>query len=255
MYRRWFLSIVIGFGLSLGTHTALRAESPDTAPAELTELITQIDTAANQQDIEKIKSLYSDQYETTDGVMLDDLTQSLQQLWKDYPTLEYQTEILSWEKEGSALVAETLTTVEGNSNKNDRKIQLNSEIKSRQTFQDGKLTRQEILTEETQLTSGENPPEAKVLLPETVKVGESFDFDVIVDEPLSDELLAGMAIAEKVEGDRYLEPSAMDLEMLQAGGLFKRVPAVEDPQNRWLSAILVRSDGITIVTRRVRVLP
>ena len=255
MYRRWFLSIVLSFGLNLGTHTVLKAESPDTAPVELKSLITQIDTAANRQDLERIKSLYSDQFATADGLMLNEFTQSLQKLWKEYPNLEYKTELLSWEKEGPAWVAETVTTLQGNNQKDGRNVQLNAEIKSRQTFQEGQLIRQEILSEQTRLSSGEKPPELKVMVPETVKVGEAFDFDVIVNEPLDDELLAGMAIAEKVESDRYLDPSQMDLELLQAGGLFKRVPAVDNPQNRWLSAILIRSDGITVVTHRVRVLP
>ncbi|MEA5511553.1 nuclear transport factor 2 family protein [Crocosphaera sp. UHCC 0190] len=255
MYRRWFLSIVLGFGLSLGGHSALRAESPDKAPIELKSLITQIDAAANRQDMERIKSLYSDQYVTADGLMLGEFSQGLQKLWKDYPNLEYKTELLSWEKDGKGWVVETVTMVTGTSEKNARKVQLEAKIKSRQTFQDDKLIRQEILSEETKLTSGEHPPKVMVNVPETVKLGEAFDFDVIVDEPLTDELLAGMAMAEKIDSDRYLEPSKMELELLQSGGLFKRVPAEDKAQNRWLSAILVRSDGIVLITRRVRVIP
>ncbi|MGB5594737.1 MAG: nuclear transport factor 2 family protein [Crocosphaera sp.] len=255
MYRRWFLSVIIGFGLSLGTHLTIRAESPDTAPVELKALITQIDTAANRQDLERVKSLYSDQYVTADGLMLDDFSQGLTQLWKDYPNLKYTTELLSWEKEERGWVAQTLTTMTGSSQQGGRKIQLEAKVKSRQTFQGDKLIRQEILSEETKLTSGENPPEVIVNIPETVKVGETFDFDVIVNEPLSDDLLAGMAIAEKVDSDRYLDPAKIQLELLQSGGLFKRVTAEDKPQNRWLSAILVSSDGITLITRRVRILP
>ncbi len=254
MYRRWFLSVIIGFGISLGTHLTLRAESSDTAPIELKALITQIDAAANRQDIERIQSLYSDQYVTADGLMLDEFTQSLKELWKAYPDLKYTTELLSWKKNGSGWVAQTLTTITGNSQQKGRTIQLEAKIKSRQTFQGDKLIRQEILSEETKLTSGENPPQVTVKVPETVKVGETFDFDVIVSEPLKDDLLAGMAMAEKVNSDRYLDPSTMQLELLQSGGLFKRIPAAEEPQNRWLSAILVRSGGITMVTHRVRII-
>ena len=253
MYRHWFLSVIIGFGLSLGTHSTLRAESPDTAPVELKALITQIDAAANRQDIERIQSLYSDQYVTADGLILDEFTESLKALWKDYPNLNYTTELLSWEKQGSGWVAETLTTVTGNSQESGRTIQLEAKIQSRQTFQGNQLIRQEILSEKTRLTSGDNPPEVTVNVPQTVKVGEEFDFDVIVNEPLRDELLAGMAMLEKVDSDRYLDPSNMQLELLQSGGLFKRVPAVEEAQNRWLSANLVRSEGITIITHRVRI--
>ncbi|MDJ0658960.1 MAG: nuclear transport factor 2 family protein [Crocosphaera sp.] len=253
IYRRWFLSVIIGFGLSLGTHLTLRAESPDTAPIELKALITQIDAAANRQDIDRIQTFYSEQYVTADGLMLDEFTQSLKQLWKVYPNLNYKTELLSWEKNGTSWVAETLTTMTGSSQQRGRKIQLEAKIKSRQTFQGNQLIRQEIISEESKLTSGEKPPEVTVNVPEQVKVGETFDFDVIVTEPLSDELLAGMAMSEKVDSDRYLDPSTMELELLQSGGLFKRVSPIEEAQNRWLSAILIRSEGITVVTHRVRI--
>ncbi|MDJ0846150.1 nuclear transport factor 2 family protein [Crocosphaera sp.] len=253
IYRRWFLSVIIGLGISLGTHLTLRAESPDTAPIELKALMTQIDAAANRQDIDRLQSLYSEQYVTADGLMLDEFTQSLEQLWKTYPDLNYTTELLSWEKNGSGWVAETLTTITGNSEQRGRTVQLQAKIKSRQTFQGNQLIRQEIISEESKLTSGEKPPEVTVNVPETVKVGETFDFDVIVSEPLSDDLLAGMAMSEKVDSDRYLDPSTMQLELLQSGGLFKRVSPIEEPQNRWLSAILVRGGGITVVTHRVRI--
>lgn len=252
-YRRWFLSIVMGLSISLGNHLTLRAQSSETSPVELKALITQIDSAANRQDMERIRSLYSDQYVTADGLMFDEFTQGLQQLWEQYPDLNYTTELLSWEEKNNGWVAETLTTVTGNREDSGRNIQLEAKIKSRQTFQDDKLVRQEILSEETKLTSGEKPPQVTVNIPETVKVGESFDFDVIVSEPLSDELLAGMATLEAIKSDRYLDPSTMQLELLQSGGLFKRVPAAEQPENRWLSAILVRSGGITVVTHRVRI--
>lgn len=254
MYRRWFLSVILGFGLSLGTHFSLRAESADTAPVQLKALITQIDTAANRQDIERLKSLYSDQYVTSDGLMFDDFTNSLSRLWIDYPDLKYKTELLSWDKSGNNWVAETETIITGTRQERGRNIKLETKIKSRQTFQEEQLVRQEILGEQTKMTSGEAPPEVTVNLPETVKVGETFDFDVIVNEPLRDELLAGMALSEKVESDRSLEPGEMELELLQSGGLFKRVPAEDTPQNRWLSAILVRSGGITMITHRVRII-
>ncbi|MGK7941801.1 MAG: nuclear transport factor 2 family protein [Crocosphaera sp.] len=253
MYRRWFLSVILGFGLSLGSHFSLRAESPETAPVELKAVITQIDAAANRQDMERLKSLYSDQYVTSDGLMFDDFTQSLAKLWIDYPNLKYKTTLLSWEKSGSNWIAETETIIRGTHQERARNIELETTIKSRQTFQGSQLIRQDILSEQTKLTSGEAPPEVTVNIPETVKVGETFDFDVIVNEPLRDELLAGMAMSEKVESDRYLEPGEMDLEILQSGGLFKRVPAEDTPQNRWLSAILIRSGGITMITHRVRI--
>ena len=65
------------------------------------------------------------------------------------------------------------------------------------------------------------------------------------------DLLAGTAIAEKVDSALYLKPSPLELELLTAGGLFKRVKAADKPEDSWISAILIRGDGITLVTQRV----
>jgi len=92
-----------------------------------------------------------------------------------------------------------------------------------------------------------------VRIPERVKVGEEFDFDVIVREPLGDDLLAGAAIDEKVDIERYINTKPLELELLQSGGLFKRVKAPATPENRWLSAILIQGDGIVVVSQRVKV--
>ncbi|HAC63013.1 MAG TPA: hypothetical protein DCF68_05615 [Cyanothece sp. UBA12306] len=252
---RWFLSFVLGVGLSLGSNSLLRAESASSAPVALKTLINQIDTAANSQDLQKLMALYSPQFVTDDGLMSDSYSQALTGLWKRYPNLKYTTDLLSWDKTENAWTAETLTTVEGTSKEDDRVVQLKATIKSRQTFEDGKLVRQEILEERTELTSGSNPPQIEVKLPETVRVGQEFDFDVIVKEPLNDNLLAGIAIGEKIASNRYLEPSAMELQLLQAGGIFKRIKASENPENHWFSALLVRPDGMVLVTQRVRFQP
>jgi hypothetical protein len=124
-------------------------------------------------------------------------------------------------------------------------------MKSRQYFENNQIIRQEILGEKTKLTSGDNPPTVTVRLPEKVRRGQRFSFDVIVEEPLGSNILLGSAIEERTNGSLYLNPSSFDLQILSAGGIFKwvKAPLVED--QRWLSAILVRGDGITLVTQRV----
>jgi hypothetical protein len=75
----------------------------------------------------------------------------------------------------------------------------------------------------------------------------------IVLSRLGDDLLAGVAIDERVDIERYINTKALELELLQSGGLFKRAKAPATPENRWLSAILIQGDGIVVVTQRVRV--
>ena len=183
------------------------------------------------------------------------LTEGINKLWIDYPDLKYRTEILSWEKKDANWFVKTLTTITGNKISNQRKIRLESRIESHQSFQTNKIVTQEILSETTKLTSGEQPPKVVVNLPATVKVGETFDFDVILSEPLGNNLLAGMTIFGKVNINDYLDPPKIPLKLLKSGGLFKRIPAQDKPQDQWLSSILVRNDGITMITKRVKIIP
>ena len=49
------------------------------------------------------------------------------------------------------------------------------------SFQDEKLVRQEILAEQSQVKSGENPPKVMIAAPQTVQTGDKYSFDLIVD--------------------------------------------------------------------------
>ncbi|NJK49883.1 nuclear transport factor 2 family protein [Candidatus Gracilibacteria bacterium] len=247
------IAFLLGLGFTIGSAMVSVAESPETAPPELKTSLAQMEMAANQKDIEKVMEFYSSDFKNSDGLNYASLEKAIAQFWQRYDNVQYKTELQSWENTGQELVAETVTTVTGTGKQKKRAIQLKSTIKSRQYFQNQKLVRQEILSEKTEVTSGNKPPVVEIILPETVSVGEEFEFDVVVQEPLGNDLLAGVAIDEKVEGDRYLKPGAVNLELLQAGGLFKRAKAPAQPGNRWLSAILVRGDGMTMVTQRLRV--
>jgi hypothetical protein len=247
------VSFLLSLGLTISYGTAIRAESPETAPPELKTLIAQIDAAANRQDLETVMQFYGDNFTNSDGLTYQLLQQSLGQFWKRYGDLKYTTTLESWDKEEDQLVVQTVTTIEGSEKEPGRVVKLDSTIKSRQYFQNQKMVRQEILSERTELRTGNKPPRVEINLPETVRVGEEFDFDVIVQEPLGDRVLLGAAINQKAEGDRYLKPDALDLEVLQAGGIFKRAKAPEQPEDRWLSAILVQEDGLVLITQRLKV--
>jgi hypothetical protein len=92
-----------------------------------------------------------------------------------------------------------------------------------------------------------------VQLPETVAPNSRYSFDAIVTEPLGNRVLLGRAFEEGVTGDDFLTPRPVDLEALAAGGLFKIGRAPEKPDQRWVSAIIVRADGFVIETRRLGV--
>ncbi|GFE68502.1 nuclear transport factor 2 family protein [Chroococcus sp. FPU101] len=248
------LPFILSFGLTLSiTKTLQAANSATNAPAELKNLISQLETAANQRNHKQVMEFYSPKFTNSDGLTYNTVSQSLTKFWEQYNQVKYTTTIDSWEKKGDQLIATTTTTIQGTGKFKGRPMTLNSTIKSRQQFQGNKLIYQEVLSERNEITSGQNPPKVEIRIPDQVKVGQDFDFDVILAEPLGDSLLAGAAIDEKVESDRYLDPKTLDLELLPGGGIFKRAKAPITPENRWLSAILIRGDGMVLITQRIKV--
>lgn len=229
------------------------ARTPDTAPANLVNLMSAIDTAANNHQLEQLLSFYGADFQHTDGLTKTELKTLLQSLWEEYPRLTYDTELLSWEQDGDRLIAETKTTIYGVQNQTGLWSHLRSEIRAKQYFEGGKVIKQEILAESSELTTGDNPPAVRVLIPETVAPKENFGFDVIVNDPLNDDILLGGAIEEPIKTSTYTQPDSFDLDILPAGGVFKRVEAPETPGDMWYSAMIVRNDGITLVSHRVRV--
>ena len=251
--KKFATILLLNLGIISAMPNVAWGQNAATAPEELTEAIAGIEEAANNQDLDAVIEYYSEDFETSEGLTVEMLSQALQQMWQDYPQLKYTTKIDSWSQAGQETIAETTTTVRGIKNTTGRQARLKSTIKSRQYFQGQKLVRQEILTEQSQLTSGENPPQVVVSAPNSVKVGAKYNFDLIVDEPLGEQVLLGAVQEEKAMGSVYLNSTPLELEPLPAGGIFKVATAPKAPESNLLSAILVRGDGITMITHRVNV--
>ncbi|WP_036478253.1 nuclear transport factor 2 family protein [Myxosarcina sp. GI1] len=248
----WSIALLLGLGIWGVSGSLAEAQTAD-APKKLQTIISEIEAAANDKDISAVMEYYSSEYTNTDGLSRSSLSQALSQMWEDYSNLNYTTTIESWENNGNELVAETSTKISGTKNNQGRDVRLDSTLRSRQYFQDGKIIRQEILSEETKLTSGQNPPQIEVFAPKTVETGEQYNFDVVVTEPLQQDVLLGAVEEERTTSDRYLNPTALELQPLSAGGIYKLVTAPLLPDSNWLSTILVRGDGITMFTQRVNV--
>ncbi len=249
----WSVLFLLTIGLIGGWAGIARADKPETAPPQLKDTLKQIDAAANRRDVQGVMQFYGANFKNSDGLNRASMEQALTKLWQNYSQLSYRTELKEWKSENNGIVAETVTQITGVGNSDGMKMKLDSTLRSRQRFENQKIVQQEILAERSQVTSGANPPTVQVNLPEQVRPGEQFNFDVIVKEPLGDQLLLGTAVEEPIKPDTYAKPSKLDLDLLPAGGIFKIGKAPTTKENRWLSAVLIRSDGMTLVTQRLRV--
>lgn len=250
--RIWPIAFLLTLGIISGWQCA-QASTPQNAPPELKNLLTQVDTAASQGDVKKVIEFYSPTFTHGDGLNRQTLEKALADLWKRYPKLRYSTQLQSWKTEGNAIVAETVTNITGLPSANSNNLSLNATIKSRQRVSGAKIVHQDILSERTLVTSGKKPPKVEIKLPEQVKVGQQYNFDAIVQEPLGDDFILGKAVDEPIKADKYLNSSSVDLELLTSGGLFKVGRAPSTPGNHWVSAVILRGDGMTMVTQRLQV--
>ena len=239
--------------LLAGWWNPAQAETAATAPPQLTNLLAQINAAANKHDVNTVVQYYSQNFTNSDGLTRLTLEKALTQLWQRYPNLKYQTQLQSWQQEGKVLVAETVTTITATQSLANRNLVLNSTIKSRQRLQGTTVIQQEVLSERSQTSIGAKPPVVEVNLPQQVKTGQQYEFDAVVQKPLDKEYLLGAATEEPIKAERYLNPTSIDLELLSSGGLFKQGQAPAKPQSLWISGLLIGADGMTSITQRLQV--
>jgi hypothetical protein len=249
------LTLGVGYSdgaLRLGGQPAVAADAA-TAPAELISIIDQIEAAATAGDAAAVMQGYSPEFINDDGFTYETLPAALETLWTKYGNLTYRIELQSWDNTADGYTAETLTYISGTQIADGQPTQLESVIRSQQNFVAGKIVSQTTLSERNQMTSGASPPTVSVILPEQVAAGESYDFDAVVMEPLGSGYLLGAAVEEGATAEDFFTGRPVELELLSAGGLFKVGEAPAAADSRWVSALVVREDGMTVVTRRLRV--
>lgn len=247
---KFLLLVILSLSFSVTKFNPVVAQS-NNVPKELLEIITKIDLAANKQDLNLIEANISPKFTNQDGLDYNSYISSLKKTWKKYNNLKYVTSIESWKKDQDQLIATTITNIQGNYEINGKKLMLNSQIKAEQYFINNQLVKQKILKEKTEVTSGENPPKVTINLPEKVRPGQEFDFDAVLQEPIGSNLILGAALEDKIKPELYLNPSTLELDSLSAGGIFKRVKMPVTPEDHWYSVILIRADGLKMITQRV----
>jgi hypothetical protein len=167
--------------------------------------------------------------------------------------LRYRTTLQTWKQDGNGLSIDTITQIDGGQTEGGKPTSITAKIQSRQRIIGGKIAQQQIISEQVRSTSGSKPPTVDMVVPEKLRPSEDYNVDVIVQEPLNDDVMMGAISEQPVNANGYGKPTAYKLELLSTGGLFKNAKAPSRAGDYWLSAVFVRPDGITTVTRRVHV--
>ncbi|MBE9139324.1 nuclear transport factor 2 family protein [Nodosilinea sp. LEGE 07088] len=258
--KRWSLGLwaIATLGLTPAAWPSPAQASPpllaQAAPVEVEGLLTELQLAASDRDLDAVMAFYSESFASDTGFDYAQLRQTLEALWQQYPDITYDIELLSWQADGPGnYTLETRTTVTGKQVQADRVLTLNADVTSRQRLENGQIAYQETLAETSRLVSGENPPTLQVQLPETLSPGQTYSFDTIVLEPLGENTLMGAAVEEGVTATDFFEPRPVVFDILSSGGLYKVGTAPAEPDSRWVSTVVIREDGLVVETRRVQV--
>lgn len=227
----------------------------NSAPPELLTMLEQMDQSASSKRLKVFMKNFEKSFAHQDGLSRRQLKQTIRAFWQKFDTLSYQTQLESWEETSPGLYTTvTLTTISGEQQSSASNTKtLMATIRSEQQVQNSKILSQKVLEEKSQITSGAKPPTVRINLPSTVKVGEDYFFDVIVDEPLGDRILLGAAIEESVNPKGYLNPSKFEIQSLATGGLFKIGQAPDRPTDQWISALLIQDGGMYLMSQRLSV--
>jgi len=244
-------ALVMGLALGwLGPLPAL-AQTSETPPPALVQLLDDLERASNQQGLDEVLAYYSDDFASTEGLDRPALATALNDFWQQYVNLTYEVELLTWQPTPRGYTVETLTRITGLAVRPERRLDLTAEIRSQQRIEDGQIVFQDTLSQRSQLTSGDNPPTLTVYLPTQLEPGTAYEFDAIVNEPLNGRSLLGLALEEDVTAEDWFAPRPLSLDVLSAGGLYKIGEAPDTAGRRWVSAVLVREDGLVVETRQL----
>ncbi len=247
--------------VSLSPVVTLTAADKDKIQQELTQLIKDLDAAASKRDLETVMGFYSPSFRHGDGLNKEEYGKILGSLWQRYNQIQYSSRLIKWEMKDGQLIAEVATDVQGTKSKDNDDFTLSASLTTRQTYAKAEgsgrsswqIVNQEILTENSSLTTGETPPPVKLRVPTIIGVGRQYVLDAIVTEPVGNGILLGATLDRPVNANNYNRDETIDLAPLRAGGVFKIGQAPFRAGDRWVSVVIVRQNGVTIASQRMKV--
>ena len=116
-----------------------------------------------------------------------------------------------------------------------------------------KIQSYKVLSEDSILSTINNPLIVRVISPEKVLTGERYEINLIIEKPLDNSLIAsGMIIIQDTDYiDSY--PKLFRIKPTLSGGVFKYIQAPLDPGFQTISAIIAHPKGIYSITKKIKV--
>ncbi len=116
-----------------------------------------------------------------------------------------------------------------------------------------KIKKYKVIHEESVLNSLDSPLIVKILSPDKVLTGERYEFNLIIEKPLDNSLIASGMIVLKNQENMIISNNPFTIKPNQSGGLFKFIQAPIEPGSQTISAIITHPKGIYSITKKIKV--
>ena len=205
-------------------------------------LSNQLEQILNQKKYELIKNLF--------------LEKSFKKFEKNYRDFRKKYKNISW----------SIQTI----SKNKEKVILDVKIKSKREIGDqiynldskqiiqvetlnNKIKSYKVMNEESILKTENSPLIIKIISPDQVFTGEKYEFNLIIEKPLDDALIASGIIIIKNKDDVNILNDQFGIKPNMSGGLFKYIQAPLEPGFQTISAMVAHPKGIYSITKKIKV--
>jgi hypothetical protein len=226
---------------------------------EFQDLAQRIDQQASEKNVQGVLEFYRKDFKSADGLNRQATATALESLWKNLEKPQYKTEVLSVTGEGNRAVVRAKTALAGILNQGDNSFTLTGETETSTRFErsDSKsswqLVKQEVLAERSMLTSGKEPPQVSLKVPNQVAPGRTYMVEAVLDKSLRDSPALGGINQTPLTASVIPKIGSVNLNLLSSGGIFASNKAPKSAQDQAVSLGFVNTTGTTFITQRVKV--
>ena len=134
---------------------------------------------------------------------------------------------------------------------NGKKFILESNFNYHYSFKKGKIQKGLIKSHLTTIRNDRNSLDINFSIPNNVLTGTNYEIDIIVNNPLEDNLIAGGIKSHQL--DSLIQPK-IKLEPLVSGGIFKITRAPTKPGTQIWTGIIAHPEGLISFTKTVNII-
>ncbi|MBC8122270.1 MAG: nuclear transport factor 2 family protein [Gemmatimonadaceae bacterium] len=228
--------------------------------ARVTEMVSRMDQAASSKDIQALLGYYGQDFRS-DGLKPVDTRQAITGLWAKLQEPVYRTEVESITEQKGQVVVTGTTRLQavyspGVALPTMGVVRLSSVVGSVSRFDKTslKLVAQEIRSERTTITAGTKSPVVNLTIPASVRPGQDFKVEAVLEGPLDEgnPALGGISLIP-LNMRTAAVPDSPSLEPLRAGGIFKTAKAPGQSEDQVVTLAFIRTSGLVLISQRLKV--